>query len=191
MQEPDPKTIHMAAAGDVDAFSEIVRTTQPDVWRFLRHLVHDGDLAADLTQDTYVAVYRSLGSFRGDSLFRTWLLRIARNMAIDEHRRTSRRPAASEFDDEALETYSTRMSSTEPNPATAVEITAAMGSLSEPHRSAFVLVEVFGLRYREVAEVLDVPEGTVKSRVFHARSQLVAWFTQDAGSADGTGDQHG
>ena len=184
MQEPDPRTIRLAATGDLDAFTEIVRSTQPDVWRFIRHLVGDDDLAADLTQDTFLRVHRSLGSFRGESLFRTWLFRIARNVTIDDHRRTARRAPTQPLRDAALEAVE---SASEPGLAT--ELRAALDELPEAQRTAFVLVEVCGLRYREVAVVLDISEGTVKSRVFHARIRLVRWFESADRETGGNSDR--
>lgn len=176
MQEPDPTTIRLAAAGSSDAFTEIVQATQPHVWRFIRHLVHDDELAADLTQDTYVRAHRALPTFRGESLFRTWLLRIARNVAIDERRRLARRVRAESLDERSLEPRAD-----EPGPGLHAELRAAIGELPVAQRSAFVLVEVFGLRYREVGVILGVSTGTVKSRVFHARAKLVHWFDDDVG----------
>lgn len=180
MQEPDPRTIRLAASGDVDAFTEIVRATQPHVWRFIRHLVHDDDLAADLTQDTYLRVHRSLHSFRGDSLFRSWLYRIARNVTIDEQRRRARRPERA-LPDEIAEPAGV-------GPGLRAELDVALAELPELQRSAFVLVEVFGLRYREVAGVLEIPEGTVKSRVYKARVALVRWFETDPTELEGGGE---
>ena len=175
MQEPDPKTVRAAAAGDTAAFTEIVRSTQADVWRFIRHLVHDDELAADLTQDTYVRVHRSIGTFRGDSLFRTWLFRIARNLTIDEQRRSGRRGRSTPLDEQRPE-----VSGSNAGPALYTELRAALRELPEPQRSAFVVVEVFGLKYREAGAILGVSEGTVKSRVFHARARLVRWFEADS-----------
>lgn len=186
MEEPDPRTIRRAAAGDRDAFAEIVRATQPHVWRFIRHLVHDDDLAADLTQDTYLRVHGSLRSFRGDSLFRTWVFRIARNITIDDHRRSERRGPGVPLSEAPQVLLQTTDGS-----GLRWELQAALDSLPETQRSAFVLVEVVGLRYREAAEVLDVSEGTMKSRVFHARSKLVRWFGEGVDAeAEGGGD-HG
>src|SRR5687768_18399782 len=91
LDEPDPLTIRRAAAGDRDAFAEIVRATQANVWRYLVHLVGDHDRAADLTQDTFVKAHRALAQFRFRSRFTTWLLAIARRVAIDDGRRQRRR----------------------------------------------------------------------------------------------------
>lgn len=172
MEEPDPRTVQSAARGDLDAFTEIVRTTQPDVWRFLRHLVGDDEMAADLTQETFVRVHRSLPRFRGDSRFRTWIFAIARNLAIDHLRQSARRGPVVELTARRMEVAPAEV----PPPGLHLELRDALDSLPERQRSAFVLVEVFGLRYREAAEVLATSEGTVKSRVFHARSALLAWF---------------
>ena len=171
MEEPDPATVRRAAAGDLDAFADLVRSTQADVWRFLRHLVDDDELAADLTQDTFMRVHRALPDFRGESRFRTWVFAIARNIAIDERRRRDRRGPEVELTDRRM-----RAASEAPAPGLQLELRSALDTLPERQRSAFVLVEVFGLRYREAGDVLATSEGTVKSRVFHARAALVDWF---------------
>lgn len=167
MEEPDPKVIRAAAGGDEAAFVDLVRSAQPHVWRFLRHLLGDDDAAWDVSQETFVRVHRALGQFRHQARFSTWLFRIARNAAVDEQRRAGRRqrlvtaiPPPSPVGDASL----------------GAELRAAMASLPPRLREAFVLVEVFGLPYHEVAEILGVPLGTVKSRVFRARLALVAWF---------------
>lgn len=170
MEEPDPKAIRAAAAGDVAAFAALVRTSQPHVWRFARHLLGDDDLAADVTQETFVRVHRNLAGFRFEARFSTWLFHIARNAAVDEQRRQARRQ---------------RVVAALPPPRPApdasldVEVRAAMASLSSPLREAFVLVEVFGQRYQDAAEILGVPIGTVKSRAHRARVELVRWFAAD------------
>ena len=176
MDEPDPKLIRSAAAGDEAAFTTLMRSAQPHVWRFLRHLLGDDELAADVTQETFVRVHGALGRFRHQARFSTWLFRIARNAAVDEQRRGARRD---------------RMQSAIARPRPAVdaslgaEVRAALASLSPRLREAFVLVEVFGQPYQEAADVLSVPVGTVKSRVFRARLELVRWFDADEVSAGG------
>jgi RNA polymerase sigma-70 factor (ECF subfamily) len=172
MDEPDPRVIRAAAAGDEAAFTALMRSTQPDVWRFLRHLLGDDEAAADVTQETFVRVHRALGRFRHQARFSTWLFHIARNAAVDEQRRGARR-------------HRLQAAITRPRPAAdaslGAEVRASLASLSPRLREAFVLVEVFGQPYQEVADVLGVPVGTVKSRVFRARLELVQWF--DAGEA--------
>jgi RNA polymerase sigma-70 factor, ECF subfamily len=182
MDEPDPRTLRAAASGDDAAFTSIVRDTQAHVWRFLRHLLGDGELAADVTQETFVRVHRALPRFRGESRFSTWLLRIARNAALDEQRRRSRRDRTARL-------------AQPPGPSSdgslATELRSALANLSPELREPFILVEVFGLRYREVAEVLDAPIGTVKSRVFRARAELVSWLRTGEDGADGSGTTAG
>lgn len=183
MDEPDPRVIRAAAGGDEAAFTAIVREAQPHVWRFLRHLLGDEERAADVCQDTFIRVHGALGGFRHQSLFSTWVLRIARNAAVDEQRRGNRRQRLVDAVDPAAPTADGSL---------ATELRAAMGSLSPRLREAFVLVEVFGRPYHDVAEVLGVPVGTVKSRVFRARLELVDWFDADRHDAGGAiRGQHG
>lgn len=170
MEEPDPKVVRAAAAGDVTAFADLVRTSQAHVWRFARHLLGDDDLAADVTQETFVRVHRHLAHFRYEARFSTWLLRIARNAAVDEQRRRAQRQRLTE----ALP--SPRLA---PDASLGTEVRTAMASLPPSLREAFVLVEVFGQRYQDAAAVLGVPVGTVKSRVHRARVELVRWFAAD------------
>jgi RNA polymerase sigma-70 factor, ECF subfamily len=177
VQEPDPATIRAAAAGDLAAFEQIVRAYQQHVWRFLRRLVGDGTVAEDVAQETFLRAFHRLPTFTFQAKFSTWLFQIARNAGIDELRSRQRR---------------TRLASVAPPPRPSAappearaEIEAALASLPIDLREAVVLVEVLGLRYREVALVLGVPEGTVKSRMFSARSRLHRWSTADQESASG------
>jgi RNA polymerase sigma-70 factor (ECF subfamily) len=175
--EPDPDVIYAAGAGDVAAFEELVRAYQLHVWRFLRHLLGDPALAEDVTQETFVRVYRELGSFRFRSKFSTWVFQVARNAGIDALRSRQRRARLAT----ALET---QVRSTLHGGELRVEVEAALQSLAPRLREAFVLVEALGLTYREASEALGVPEGTVKSRVFHARERLVTWMTAGEEMAD-------
>lgn len=176
MEEPDPRIIRAAAAGDEAAFTALMRSAQPHVWRFLRHLLGNDDQAADVTQETFVRVHAALGRFRHQARFSTWLFAIARNAAVDEQRRGARRQRL-------------QLALGRPRPASDAslgsEVRAALASLSPRLREAFVLVEVFGQPYQDAAEVLGVPVGTVKSRVFRARLELVRWFEEDEALRDG------
>jgi RNA polymerase sigma-70 factor, ECF subfamily len=178
MDEPDPRVIRSAAAGDEHAFTALMRSVQPHVWRFVRHLLGDDEQAADVTQETFIRVHRSLDRFRFDARFSTWLFHIARNAAVDEQRRSKRR-----------QRLAAAIARPEPgqDATLGVELKAAVAALSPRLREAFVVVEVFGLPYQDAADVLGVPTGTVKSRVFRARLELVSWFDEGARRTGGVG----
>lgn len=172
MREPEPAVIRAASAGDTRAFEQLVRDHQLHVWRFLRRFLGDDALAEDITQETFVRVYTKLDSFTFQAKFTTWMFQIARNAAIDALRSRERQKRIVE---------ASRMSAPAPlvaPPDLRMELQAALDSLPPNLRTPLLLVEVLGLRYREAAEVLGVPEGTVKSRVFHARQQLHRWSAE-------------
>lgn len=176
MREPEPEVVRAAAEGDLDAFDILVRSFQEPVWRFLRGMVSDPALAEDLAQETFLRAYTRLDTFAFRSRFSTWLFQVARNLAVDALRRRERRnllpvrlgPAASP-----------------PGVELGSELAAAVASLSPKLREALLLVEVMGFSCREAGQILSVPEGTVKSRLFHARQALVAWFEADEGRVSG------
>ena len=177
VDEPEPAVIRAAAAGDLGAFEQLVRVYQQHVWRFLRRLLGDAATAEDVTQETFLRVHRRLPTYRFRSSFTAWVFQIARNAGIDELRSRQRRTR--------LLSLAARPDPPAAAPETRAEIEAALASLPVDLREAVVLVEVLGLRYREVARVLGVPEGTVKSRVFNARSRLHRWSTADEERASG------
>jgi RNA polymerase sigma-70 factor (ECF subfamily) len=174
VQEPDPQVIRAAAQQDQAAFSELVRAYQAHVWRFLRHQLGDDALAEDVTQETFIRVYRKLHTFEFRSKFSTWVLNVARNAGTDELRSRQRRARLVDA-----------LSVPEPqrDASLRVEITAAIDGLSPKLRETLLLVELLGLTYREAAEVLGVPEGTAKRRVFDARKRLAVELLE-GGEAD-------
>jgi RNA polymerase sigma-70 factor (ECF subfamily) len=176
MEEPEPALIRAAAAGDQKAFAELVRAYQAQVWRFLRHLLGDPALAEDVTQETFIRVFLKLRTFHFRSKFSTWVFSVARNAGIDAIRSRNRRSRLAEG--------LVPLTPTSGGADRSLEVEMAVATLSPKLREAFLLVEVVGLRYREAAAALRVPEGTVKSRVFHARSQLIAWMRADGEDAD-------
>lgn len=170
MYEPDPDLIRAARSGDSAAFEVLVRNYQAHIWRFLRHFLGDPQLAEDVTQETFVRVFRRLDSFRFRSKFSTWVFQVARNAGIDALRARRRR--------ERIQLEARRnVPVLTADSSVRVEIEAALESLKPKHREAFVLVEALGLSYREAGKAIGIPEGTVKSRVFHAREQLVTWMS--------------
>jgi len=163
--EADPHIIRTAATGDHQAFEVLVRTYQEPVVRFLTHLLSDRALADDVAQETFLRCYLKLNAYSFEGRFSTWLLRVAHNAGIDAIRSRVRR-----------ERLGTQPAVSATDPVLRAELVAALASLPVRLREPLLLVEVTGLRYREAAEVLGVPEGTVTSRVAHARARLARWF---------------
>jgi RNA polymerase sigma-70 factor (ECF subfamily) len=181
VQEPDPDLVRAAAAGDVDAFEALMRGYEEPVWRFLRAMVRDPVLAEDLAQETFLRVYRRLPTFAFRSKFSTWLFQVARHVAVDALRSRERR-------DLLPVRLGPDRSGGSPAPDLRTEVHAAVGTLSPKLREALLLVEVLGFTCREAGSVLGIAEGTVKSRLFHARSRLLAWFEADDGRPDSRDD---
>lgn len=165
LEEPDPQLLGLARAGDRRAFETLVRAYQADVWRLSLHLTNNRAFADDVTQDTFVRVYRFLPRFRGDAKFSTWLFAIARNCALDELRKVKRRQVLA---DRAKVEYEPSTS----EPTSGIEVREALAALPLELREAIVLIDMLGESYRDAARVLHVPEGTVKSRVHRARQTL-------------------
>jgi RNA polymerase sigma-70 factor (ECF subfamily) len=162
MRDLDPRTLERARSGDLQAFEELVRAYQAEVFRFAWHLTRDRSLAEDVTQETFLRTFRFMGGFRGEQRFGSWLFSIARNCAMDVLRRTR----ASLPEDVPAGTVA--------DASARAELNAALRSVTAEHRETFLLVEVFGMSYQEAADVLGVAVGTVKSRMFRARKALCA-----------------
>jgi RNA polymerase sigma-70 factor, ECF subfamily len=173
--ERDEDLVRRFQAGEPDAFTELVRRHQQRVYSLCLRMLGEADAAADVAQDTFLTVLRKLESFRGDAAFTTWLHRVAVNACYDELRRKRRRPMLHVVSDDAPER--------EPGPPVAdhadevvgtSDAAAALASIPEEFRVAVVLADVQDLPYDQIAEVLDVPVGTVKSRVHRGRVALAA-----------------
>jgi RNA polymerase sigma-70 factor (ECF subfamily) len=153
------------------AFEAIVREYQADVWRFAYHLTRDRALAEDVTQEAFLRVFRALDSFRGQAKFTSWLLRIARNCAIDAYRKTRREGPFPQGEEEFL------LSPQEHAQPLGVEermrIAEAIRRLPMALREPFVVIEVLGFNYQEASAILGVKVGTVKSRMHRARAALI------------------
>lgn len=165
MAEPDPQLVAAARAGDLDGFAALVRRYQADVWRLGFHLVGDAALADDVAQDAFVRAFRFLPRYRGESRFSTWLFTITRNCALDELRRAGRqRRLHDDLDALAAPSRSDH--------GVRLEVREALGELPRELREPVVLIDMFGVSYGEVAAMLEVPLGTIKSRVHRARALL-------------------
>jgi RNA polymerase sigma-70 factor, ECF subfamily len=156
-----------AKTGDRAAAEAFVRATQHDVQRMLAHLSGPGE-ADDLTQETFLRAMRSLPGFAGRSSARTWLLSIARRVAVDHVRAAVRRPRTA-----ALEDWE-RAGGGHSRFEDGVLLRRLLDDLPADRREAFVATQMLGLSYAEAAQVCDCPIGTIRSRVARAREDLTA-----------------
>jgi RNA polymerase sigma-70 factor, ECF subfamily len=165
-----------AAGGDRAALSEYLQLCQADVWRFCAAML-DAGAADDATQDTFVRVWRSVHTFRGDSSARTWTLAIARRACSEAIRRRDRAERPWLVAPNATVTG---------DPAGEIAIYDLLRRLAPERRAPFVLTQLLGLRYEEAAAVLGVPVGTIRSRVSRARADLRV--EMDGGAAERPAD---
>ncbi len=160
-----------ARAGDRQATDDLLRRHHDRIYAVCRRLTGNDADAADATQEALIAVVRGLRRFDGRSRFSTWSYRVAVNASLDELRRRRRRPVAA-GDEEPL-----AVAPDGSERATArVDVDRALARLPEEFRAAVVLRDLCGLDYAEIAEVLDVPAGTVRSRIARGRAALVPFL---------------
>jgi RNA polymerase sigma-70 factor (ECF subfamily) len=168
--ETDADLIARYLRGDVGAFDELMRAHQDRVFAVCLRMLRDRESALDATQETFVTVFRKVDRFAGRSAFSTWLYRVAVNTCYD-HARRKRRHAVTplpESNDPADASSGDSFLSAELRP----QIEAALAALPDEFRAAVVLSDLEGLSLQRVAEILEVPVGTVKSRVFRGRRLL-------------------
>jgi RNA polymerase sigma-70 factor (ECF subfamily) len=174
-------------AGDMAAFAGLIRRYQDRVYNTVWRICGHADDAADLTQEAFLKAYESIGGFRGQSGFYTWLFRIAVNLAIS-HRRTMKRrgtqsldaPTASDVSGSQAESLGKRMrDKTAHDPAAGAmnselhgHVVAALHEIEEDFRAVIVLRDIEGFDYRQIGEILDIAPGTVKSRLHRGRLAL-------------------
>lgn len=165
-----------AAGGDEAAFGELVRLHEKKVYNLAFRMCGNPEDAADAAQEAFLAAWRGLPNFRGEAGFSTWLYRLASNAAIDHLRRTKRQRAEASLDDEALRLDAADDAPSPQARAEGEELRAAvlsgLAQLSEDHRQVLTLRELQELSYEEIAAVLEIDLGTVKSRISRARSAL-------------------
>ena len=165
----DRELLTRHSSGDRDAFGELVRRHRDRLWRIALRTLGDPDDAADAVQDALVSAFRAASGYRGEAAVTTWLHRIVVNACLDLARRRTARPTTPLADSPALlmpaaDALGARETST--------EVLAALRELPVEQAAAIVLVDVEGYPVAEVAEILEVPTGTVKSRCARGRSRL-------------------
>ena len=178
--DADAVLVDRVKRGDVRAFEMLVVKYQRRIERLIGRMVRDVDLVQDIAQETFIRAYRALPNFRGESAFYTWLYTIATNTAKNHLVSMGRRPPGDDIqiDDAAQFESAMRLR----DPATPERemmrqeieraVTSAVDKLPEELRQAITLREVDGLSYEEIAQVMNCPIGTVRSRIFRARDAI-------------------
>ena len=173
----DKHILAQARRGELDAFEELVRRYEKRVYAIALRSAGSPEDAADITQDVFLRAWRSIESFRGDSGFSTWLFRITMNICVDHARHRQTQPqtmALTNDEDEERPIPDTAPTPEEhlDNSELGRELAAALDEVSEEHRRIVLLRDVSGMSYTEIAEILEISEGTVKSRLARARIAL-------------------
>jgi RNA polymerase sigma-70 factor (ECF subfamily) len=176
----DTELVVRALAGREDGFEELVRRYQRPIVAYVYRMVGDYDSALDLTQEVFIKVYNSLGRYRPEYKFSTWIYRIAHNAAIDHLRRQgATRTEEIEIEGEGGTTFEKPLASKSLTPEQETErgerraeIEEVVAQLPHAYRELIVLRHSHDLSYDEIAEVTGLPLGTVKNRIFRAREAM-------------------
>ena len=182
--DADGPLVERVKLGDVKAFEMLVVKYQRRIERLIGRMVRDVDLVPDIAQETFIRAYRAMPKFRGESAFYTWLYRIAVNTAKKALMELKRDPLitesarASRDDDDETSRVENELSDGETPDAVlaskqiAAAVNFAIEALSDDLRQAITLREIEGLSYEEIAELMNCPIGTVRSRIFRAREAI-------------------
>ena len=178
--------VRRAQAGDLAAYDQLVQQFQERIYGLCYHMTSHHEDAHDLAQDTFVKAWQALKSFKGDSSFYTWIYRIAVNTCLNHLKlRRNRTPHLSlndldvqpENDPDLVALVSDKTPRREANLAELQRrLNEAILKLSEDHRSVVTLHDIHGLPHDQIAKILGVNPGTVRSRLFYAHQQLQGWL---------------
>jgi len=176
----DQALVEQVQRGEKQAFDVLVLKYQNKIIQLVNRYVHDTDEARDVAQEAFIKAYRAIGRFRGDSAFYTWLYRIAINTAKNYLVASGRRPPRADIDAQDAEQYEGATGLREyATPERLLlkdeileAIATAIDELPDDLRTAITLRELEGLSYEEIAQTMDCPIGTVRSRIFRARDAI-------------------
>src|SRR5262245_16366565 len=175
----DQVLVERCRNGEVAAFEPLVEKYRERVWRLAYNYLRDREEAWDVAQDAFIRAWQALPAFRGQSAFYTWLFRIVINVATDRARQRGARGRAFGTDAVPEEEWDRVLVEPGGGPDAAAlrmeqreRIRRGLDALREHHRAIIMLSDLEGLSYREIAEVLDIPMGTVMSRLHNARKRL-------------------
>ena len=182
--EPDSQLVAQCLRGEATAWEQLVRRHTRRVYNLAYRFTSNRQEAEDLSQEVFLRLYRTLASYRAvHGEFTTWLTSVTRNLLIDHYRRTRRDRLTDSIDEEGSPAERKAAPGRRPDEAaSAKELSAqvqqALRKISPELREAVILRDLQGLDYREIQQVLSVPEGTVKSRINRGRIELARLLTQ-------------
>ncbi|MGI9220990.1 MAG: RNA polymerase sigma factor RpoE [Woeseiaceae bacterium] len=179
-ESTDKELVKRVQKGDKGAFDLLVVKYEHKIVNLVMRYVRDPETAMDISQEAFIKAYRALPRFRGDSAFYTWLYRIAVNTAKNHLAAQRRRPADIELDLQDPDQYGLHAKLKETDTPEAVSLSQelqetlerAIQALPDDLRTAIVLRELDGMSYEEIAQTMDCPVGTVRSRIFRARDAI-------------------
>ncbi len=191
--EFENEIIRSVKNGNADAFESLVTENEAAVFTLCLRMTGNREDAADLTQEAFLKAYRSIGSFRGDCRFASWMTRIASNVCLDFLRSKSKKQTVSlisrDDDGEEIEAELPDLRALPEDELLDAELKASvrrgLDTLGDGQRQILILRELGGLSYDEIAEKLCLERGTVKSRIFRARKRLCEFLLKDGNIPDG------
>jgi RNA polymerase sigma-70 factor, ECF subfamily len=181
MSENEKYLLHQSKNGDMAAFGQLIEGYQKKVFNIALRMLGNPDDASEVAQEVFIRVYKSVKNFKEESSFSTWIYRITTNTCLDELRKRKNKEHISLDEDIHHEDgdMKRQVEDSRPTPDIIAEknelrkiVKLAINSLSEDHRIVIILRDIQDLSYEEIAKIVKCPEGTVKSRINRARSEL-------------------
>ncbi len=183
----DRELVQLSQQGDADAFNELMQRHQEKIFNSVYRFSSHWDDAHDITQKAFLNAWKKIGNFKGDSAFSTWMYRIAFNQSVSHRRETGRHRAASIHAEEGEAGVDPGYDADPSAPVEASEnekrVHQALALLPEADRKIIVLKDLKDLSYDEIAAILEIPKGTVRSRLHRARLELKEKWREFSGTS--------
>jgi RNA polymerase sigma-70 factor, ECF subfamily len=181
--DPDEQLVRRTVEGDQGAFTDLVRRHERRVFAVTMRMLGREEDALDATQDAFLTVFRKIDQFRGESAFTTWLHRIAVNACYDILRKKARQPVLHlAGEDDRMPEAGPPVADHAGDVAGGIDVARALLEVPEDFRAVLVLADVHDLAYEEIAAILDIPTGTVKSRLHRGRVALARVMGVETGT---------
>lgn len=191
-REQEAAVIQAVLDGDVNAYEALVKEYEKNVYNLALRMTGNSEDAYDMSQEAFIKAYNSLSAFRGESKFSVWLYRIVSNVCLDFLRSKNRKPTVSlSVENDDGDEVELDIADESNSPELVLErgltrdaVRRGLAALPDDHREILLLREIQGLSYDEIAEVLGLEAGTVKSRIFRARKKLCSFLLKDGNIPD-------